>query len=151
MKENELKIIRDSLRSNFIKSLKHVLVYLSNNTQTCIIQFQAGMGWDWINGYKENKEEDNKTILLQITKDEIQQCIGSGEEFVVYVNFGKGYRFLHIPLNSIKTIFIGEIISTNYIKSPLEPIPFDLNNETLSYLFDGENISESENLENKEE
>jgi len=38
------------------------------------------------------------------------------------------------------------MISTNYIKSPLEPIPFDLNNETLSYLFDGEATPEYENL-----
>ena len=121
---------RELFKNNHLKLLKGFFTELLNNTQPCIIQVKIGTGWDWL--------EASEDISLLISKEEIIQCSIDGNSFVVYVDFGKGYRWLTIPFECIKTIFIGEIISVNYIKSPVEPEKFNLDEKLYEYLTEGE-------------
>jgi len=123
---------RETFKNNHLKLLKSLFAEILNNTQPCILQIKIGTGWDWL--------ESGEDISIQITKEEIIQCAlnNNGTTFVLYVDFGKGYKYLNVPLECIKTVFIGEIISVNYIKSPVEPDKFNLDEKLYTYLTQGD-------------
>lgn len=127
---------REQFKNNHLKLLRSLFTDILNNTQPCIIQVKIGTGWDWLDASED--------INLLITKEEIIQCSLNSGSFVIYVDFGKGYKYLAIPLESIKTIFIGEIISVNYIKSPVEPDKFNLDEKLYEYLTDGDKEEEQD-------
>ena len=118
---------REQFKNNHIKLLKGLFTEILNHTQPCILNIHAGNGWDWL-------ETNGDDFNILISKEEIIQCSLDGNTFTVYVDFGKGYKYLPVPLETIKNIFIGEIISVNYIKSPIEPDKFNLDEKLYEYL-----------------
>lgn len=112
------------------KLLKELFTNLLNNVQPIQINLHVGTGWDWLS----KVPVDGTIITIDITIDEIIQCNYSDTYFNCYVNFGKVYKFLEIPYNSIQTIFIGN--KNNWVTNPVNTIPLNLNKETIDYLND---------------
>lgn len=110
------------------KLLKELFTNLLNNVQPIQINLHVGTGWDWLN----KVPVDGTIITIDITIDEIIQCNYSDTYFNCYVNFGKVYKFLEIPYNSIQTIFIGN--ENNWVTNPVNTIPLNLNKEIIDYL-----------------
>ena len=111
------------------KCLKNELFpNLLSNVQNIQLEVSVGTGWDWLS----TVPVDSTLILLDISESEIVQCNFTETGFICYVNFGKGYRFLEIPFNSISAIYIGSW--TNWIKNPVPPTKFNLTEEIITYL-----------------
>lgn len=115
----------------WIKLLKTELFpNLLNNVQPIKICIHVGYGWDWIS--RSGLREDE--INIEISEVEIAQCNFDEKNFICYVNFGKGYKFLNIPFKSIKHICIGTW--ENYILNPIPTTSFDLDTNARRYLLD---------------
>ena len=99
-----------------------------NNAQPIIIQVSVGRGWDWLSVVPV----EGTIIELEITEEEIKQCNYNENGFICYVNFGKGYKFLVIPYESIFAVYIGN--RSNWINNPILATKFNLIEEQITYL-----------------
>lgn len=123
-----VKLLKTELFPNVLK-----------NAQPISININVGKGWDWLSVVPV----EGTIIKIEITENEIIQCNYDDNHFICFVNFGNGYKFLHIPFSSIYSIEIGSI--HNWIQNPIDAIPFDLKEDTINYLNENE---EKNNLEN---
>lgn len=107
---------------------KDIFPNLLANIQPIQLLVHVGSGWDWLS----NVPVDGTVITLDITEDEIVQCNYSEDGFDIYINFGKGYKFLNIPFESIDMIYIGNY--NNWLRNPVPTKPLNLREEYINYL-----------------
>lgn len=130
-----MTMYKEPFKTAWSKILKtDIFPNLLANIQPINISINVGTGWDWL-----SKVPVEDTIVnIEINEEEIIQCNYNNTGFICYCNFGKGYKFLEIPYESIDGMSIGN--HTNWIRNPIPSTPFNLKEETIYYLNDEKEI-----------